>query len=117
MPARSAPQHIDVLAVVGACLAGWSNDLLAIPIDVSGLGGGVGGVSSSPVSADLLRTLANVIRRIQQEENTGRVRSGSQRVHGGAPTFPETVGPMLDLSMMTTFPAGLMVIDDQAASL
>ncbi len=44
--ARSAPQHIHVLAMIGADLAGWPNDLLAIPVDVSDLGG----VGASPAS-------------------------------------------------------------------
>jgi hypothetical protein len=35
----SAPQYIDALAVIDVGLAGCPNDFLAMPVDVSGLGG------------------------------------------------------------------------------
>jgi hypothetical protein len=71
---------------------------------------------SLPVHHDLLRPLANIIRRVHHEENTWRVRSGSQSVDGGEPNFPKTVGAMLNLSMVTTLPAGLVMRRDHASS-
>ena len=40
--ARSTTQHINVLAMIGARVAGWSNDLLAISVGVTGLRGDTG---------------------------------------------------------------------------
>jgi hypothetical protein len=68
-----------------------------------------------PAFPDLLRPLPNISRSIQRKEDPWRVRSGTQCIHRGEATFPEPVSPMLDLTVMTTLPAGLMVVDDQAS--
>lgn len=39
---RYGTAAIDILPVVGAASAGWSNDLLPVPVDVADLGGGSG---------------------------------------------------------------------------
>jgi len=39
MTARSTAQHIHVLAMTGAGVAGWTSDLLPVPVDVFDLSG------------------------------------------------------------------------------
>lgn len=69
-----------------------------------------------PVQSDLLSPWPNVSGSIEQKENTGRIRFGSQGINRREPVPSETVGPMIDLGMMAALSAGVMVIDDQAAS-
>ena len=69
-----------------------------------------------PVLGDLPRPLPNIGRCIQQEQHTGRIRFGSESIDHRKPTSAQTAGPMLDLSVVSTCMAGVMVIDDQATS-
>ena len=65
---------------------------------------------SLPTDRYLLCALPNITRRVKQEESTRRIRSGPQSVHRGKPARPETIYPMLDFKMVTTFSAGVVVI-------
>jgi hypothetical protein len=69
-----------------------------------------------PSQFDLLRPFPNVIRRIKQEEYAGCIRFGSQGVHRGKTASTEAISPMFNFRTVATLPAGVVVIDDQAAS-
>ena len=71
---------------------------------------------SLPVILQPLSPLPNIRRSVQQKIHPWRVRFGSQCIHRGKSVRPETVRPKSDLSVVATFPAGLVVVDDQAAS-
>lgn len=63
---------------------------------------------------DLFSPLPNINRRIEQEEHPWRERFGSQRINRREVALPQTISPMLDLTVMTALPTSLMVINDQA---
>ena len=77
---------------------------------------GMPGNPRLPVCGDLLRSLPNVSGSIEQEEDPWRIWSGSERIDSSKSAYSQPVSPMLDLGLMTTLSAGMMVVDDQAAS-
>ena len=67
-----------------------------------------------PIHRDLLGSLPNESRRVQQKIDPRRERSGAESIHGGKSACSKAVSPVLHLGMMTTFATRLVVIHDQA---
>jgi hypothetical protein len=68
-----------------------------------------------PAILDLNSPLPNISRSIEQKEHTRRVRFGPECIDGRKAARTQTIGPMVDLTVMATLSAGLMVIDDHSA--
>jgi hypothetical protein len=69
-----------------------------------------------PAVLNLRSPLPNIARCIEQKEHTRRVGFGSQCIDGGKAARSQTVGPMVDLTVVATLSARLMVIDRKRSS-
>jgi hypothetical protein len=58
-----------------------------------------------PDRLDFLGSFPNVIRCIEEEEDSGRVWAAAQGINGVEATYAKTVSPMLDLPVMATWTA------------
>jgi hypothetical protein len=69
-----------------------------------------------PIHRDLLGSLPNESRRVQQKIDPGREWSGAEGIYGSKPACSKAVSPVLHLGMMTTCAASVVVVYDQASS-
>jgi hypothetical protein len=72
----------------------------------------IGPFQSKAICCARCRTSAGPSSRKNTRGENGLARS----IDRHEPTLAQTVGPMLDLSVVTARPTGMMVIDDQATA-